>query len=51
MLLLRLFNIELKDKKGHANVVVDDLSRIVPVESIFSSVNIAAAYPDDYLQY
>ena len=48
ILFLQEFNIQIKDKQGVENVVVDHLSR-VKVESYFEKAQINDEFPDDAL--
>ena len=48
ILFLQEFNIQIKDKQGVENVVVDHLSR-VKVESYFEEAQINDEFPDDAL--
>lgn len=50
ILLLQKFDIEIQDKKGSENVIVDHLSRLV-VEFTEDSLPISKTFPDEQLMH
>ena len=49
VLLLQEFNVEIKDKKGNENVVVDHLSRLKVEKGIEDPKDIDESFPDEQL--
>ena len=49
MLLLQEFDLEIKDKKGSDNVIVDHLSRLERIAGTEKGAEIAEIFPDEQL--